>query len=370
MRLSHFVLLSGSISASLPGVLGWGAAGHEIVATIAQIHLHPSVYPALCDILNYTSPDPRAPPCRLAPIAAWADRLRYKMRWSSPLHYVGAVDDYPSQTCEFPGSGGWAGERRRNVLGAVRNVTDILEDYADGGGSVGYATANEAAKFLVHFMGDLHMPLHLTGRDRGGNDDKVRFGGRITNLHALWDGLLIAKAIRETPSNYSVPLASPQIEWVLRGAIYDSYVRRIMWEGVLDQWKDEIPSWVACPAPARAYGGGGLWQTVMRVFGRDVAGETDDEVLCPYHWAAPIHALNCEIVWPKALDEPPYKNTSRIGEYAPRGGPYLELDTPEYAGVIKERLIVEKLLAQAGIRLAAVLNWLFAETDGLNVVEI
>ena len=41
--------------------------------------------------------------------------------------------------------------------------------------------ANEALKFLVHFMGDLHMPLHLTGRDRGGNSVKVRFGGRITS---------------------------------------------------------------------------------------------------------------------------------------------------------------------------------------------
>ncbi|KAG5640059.1 hypothetical protein DXG03_001393 [Asterophora parasitica] len=415
MRLTKSVLLLGGITSRLPEVFGWGAAGHEIVATIAQIHMDPTVYPVLCDILNYTSSNPREPLCHLAPIASWADRFRYRMGWSGPLHYVGAVDDYPSQTCAFPGNGGWAGERRRNVLGAVRNFTDILEAYISEG-SVGRDTANEAAKFLVHFLGDLHMPLHLTGRDRGGNDDKVKFGGRTTStfasmylpeslgrriiidLHAVWDGLLIAKAIRETPYNYTMPLPSPQIEWALRGAIYDPYIRRIMWEGILDQWKDEVSSWITCPQPRfSSSSGGGFWQTVMRMFSRNVGGETDDEVLCPYHWAQPIHELNCDVVWPRELDQPPYKNVSlsKVARYGREdddchhddhddehdldiagGGPYLQLDTPEYAGAIKERLVVEKLLAQAGIRLAAVLNWLLAEivedgrTSGLRLVQL
>lgn len=112
--------------------------------------------------------------------------------------------------------------------------------------------------------------------------------------------------------------------------------------------------------------------------------ETDDDILCPHYWAEPIHKLNCEIVWPKELDEPPY-NHSRLeddSEYAgrpgtpPGGGPYLELDTPQYTGVISERWIVEKLLAQGGIRLAGVLNWLFADLEegelkrGLTVIDI
>lgn len=103
------------------------------------------------------------------------------------MHYVGALDDYPSETCAFPGSRGWAGRKGGNVLGAVRNVTDILEDWADVDRDTRIASeddsANEALKFLVHFLGDLHMPLHLTGRDRGGNSDKVRFSGRITSKY-------------------------------------------------------------------------------------------------------------------------------------------------------------------------------------------
>ncbi|KAJ7028539.1 hypothetical protein C8F04DRAFT_62519 [Mycena alexandri] len=77
----------------------------------------------------------------------------------------------------------------------------------------------------------MHMPLHLTGPDRGGNSIPVFFrifSGRRTNLHSLWDGLLIAKALRSVPPQYTRPLPYPQIEWSLRGAIYDPYIRMIM----------------------------------------------------------------------------------------------------------------------------------------------
>ena len=164
------------------------SSGHEIVATIAQIHLHPSVYPTMCHILNFTDPNPDRPQCHLAPIATWADNVRFRMRWSSPLHYVGSADDHPSQICAFPGKHGWAGNKGGNVLAAIRNTTGLLNDWTARSQSnarmdtfVNDDAANEALKFLVHFMGDLHMPLHLTGRDRGGNSVKVRFGGRITS---------------------------------------------------------------------------------------------------------------------------------------------------------------------------------------------
>jgi len=186
-----------------------------------------------------------------------------------------------------------------------------------------------------------------------------------------------------------------------------------MWEGVLGKWKEEIPSWLACPAatPSSTGESASMWQQVMSIWGKIARGgaeETDDELLCPYYWAKPIHTLNCEIVWPKALDEPPYSHPYRttspcdsssselltleeeltmvdeagnyIGGMNPTpGGPYLELDTPEYTGVISKQWLVEKLMAQAGVRLAGVLNWLFADFEdgegilgnrGLRVVDI
>ena len=49
-----------------------------------------------------------------------------------------------------------------------------------------------ALKFLVHLIGDLHQPLHVgNGKDRGGNDIKVKWFGEATNLHNVWDEKLI-----------------------------------------------------------------------------------------------------------------------------------------------------------------------------------
>ncbi|KAF8880044.1 phospholipase C/P1 nuclease domain-containing protein [Infundibulicybe gibba] len=335
-------LLALALTALPYAAWGWGKAGHEVVATIAQMHLHPTVMPTLCHILGLDAPG--APPCRLASIAAWADAVRFYKRWSGPLHYVGAVGDYPSETCLFPGTQGWEGQL--NVLTGIRNVTDILEG---GPGVVEDELAEEALKFLVHFLGDLHMPLHLTGRARGGNSIKVLWNGRHTNLHSVWDGLLLAKSLRTLPANYTLPLPIPQIEDMLTGTIYDPFIRRIMWEGVLGTWADDLDAWLACPASFSLPGEG---QHVMGALG--VGGDTDDDIVCPYAWSAPIHALNCDIVWPPAIDQPPY-NTSH--------GSLLQLDTPEYADEILKRRILEKLMAQGGIRLAGILNYLFAQED-------
>ena len=53
-------------------------------------------------------------------------------------------------------------------------------------------------------------------------------------------------------------------------------------------------------------------------------------------------------------------------------GKYLQLDTPEYAGVIHDQWIIERLLAQGGIRLAGVLNYLFAplEDGGFRAMTV
>ena len=157
-------------------------------------------------------------------------------------------------------------------------------------------------------------------------------------------------------------------------------------------WKDDVESWISFPtlAPTSSVC---IWQKVVGMFRNNVAEETDDDVVCPYAWAKPINELNCEFIFPKELDEPPYNHRHFLpeagmdgvnhianrahyteGVAAAVGGvsgePYLELNTPEYAGKITDELVVEKLLAQAGIRLAGVLNWLFADLEdegGLHV---
>ena len=147
--------------------------GHEIVATIAQIYLHPSVPPILCNILD------ESPDCHLAPIATWADKFKRRMSWSKTLHYVGAIDDFPPNKCAYPGPNGWEGKKQMNVLDGIKNVTGLLEDWVNKDASD--EAASEALKFLVHFLGDMHQPLHLTNRDRGGNDKGVLWDGKHTS---------------------------------------------------------------------------------------------------------------------------------------------------------------------------------------------
>ncbi|KAI0290981.1 S1/P1 nuclease-domain-containing protein [Russula brevipes] len=352
---------------SLPRVIAWGAAGHEIVATIAQSHLDPQVLTAVCSILASDDGVRADPPCYLSTVATWADKIRFRNRWSAPLHYIGATGDHPPDSCLFPGADGWEGTERANVLDAIHNVSSILTDFVQGSSSSSSATAagapqlaQEALKFLIHFVGDMHQPLHLTGRDRGGNSIKVDWDKRPTNLHSVWDNSLIAKAIRLTPANYTRPIRAPVLEDTLRGAIYDPYIRRIVWEGLgVDRhrglWTSEAGSWLACPAPAAHQSAPEEQQVLAGPRkpkpkprpGNGPPATSDSDVLCPHAWAAPIHKLNCDVVWTAELD-------------SPSDGELPQLDKPEYSGKIEDGWVVEKLLAQGGVRLAGILNAIFA----------
>ncbi|KAI0253356.1 S1/P1 nuclease-domain-containing protein [Lactifluus subvellereus] len=372
--MCHFLNLAAVAGlGSLHRALAWGAAGHEIVATIAQSHLDPQVLNTVCSILasdSATGVDQvRAdPPCYLSTVATWADKIRFHARWSAPLHYIGGVGDHPPDDCRFPGADGWEGNERGNVLDAIQNVSSILVDFARTSASSGASAAGapelvqEALKFLIHFAGDMHQPLHLSGRDRGGNSDKVTFDGRTTNLHSVWDNNLIAKALRMTPHNYTHPLPVPALEDSLRGAIYDSYIRRIVWEGVgvgkgTGRWETELDSWLSCGAGPKFVLAQEFSQEVL-TGGRPRKGHgppetSDTDTICPYAWAAPVHALNCDIVWPPEL-----ASVSAEALKGPRGD-YPELDTPKYTGRIEKEWVVEKLLAMAGVRLAGILHDIF-----------
>ncbi|KDQ09429.1 hypothetical protein BOTBODRAFT_137742 [Botryobasidium botryosum FD-172 SS1] len=362
MRVRNYIPELVALSVSIPHALAWGAAGHQMVGTIAQMFLTPTTKARICDIL------PENTKCHLAPLAPWADRVRNP--YTGPLHYVGGAQDWPPLNCQFPGPGGWENEER-NVLVGLLNATMGVHTLTGG-------EQDFALRYLIHYMGDLHMPLHLTGRDRGGNNDKVRFEGTITNLHSVWDGKLITKSIREM-TNYTRPLPSRFIESALVGSIYDPYVRFIVAEGIFGWWRDEWQSWATCPQNERRPSGSRLFwplslvssaqqqqqQQVMGLSDRvsGILGVPDDLPVCPYHWAKPIHqALNCPAratdggVWPKHLapTRPPQHPDD----------PYVELDTPEYVGAIQNAKVVEKVLAMAGVRLAAVLNTLLDPQGG------
>lgn len=164
--------------------LAWGPTGHEVVAYIAEDNLTPAARAAVAGILPAGED--------LADVANWADEIREERKSTAPWHFIDLPDRQKiSETDEnnfCPGSGCVVDQ----IEGDEKELTST---------SQGRAARFEALKFLVHFVGDIHQPLHCDDdSDRGGNEKVVRFktpgrrgrGSRI-KLHALWDHLIETK---------------------------------------------------------------------------------------------------------------------------------------------------------------------------------
>jgi len=151
--------------------LAWGKAGHRVVATLAMSLLTPEARSQVAHLLG--------PGVTLAEIATWADEVRSNRPNTAPWHYVNIPRDAtsydPARDCA-----------RGCVISAIEQSRRLLQDP-----SKDRTVREEALRWVVHFVADLHQPLHVVGEDRGGNDILVQFIGRQTNLHRLWDGDLI-----------------------------------------------------------------------------------------------------------------------------------------------------------------------------------
>src|SRR5258705_7009919 len=80
----------------------------------------------------------------------------------------------------------------------------------------------EALMFLVHFVGDMHQPLHCSdNKDKGGNDVKLDFFGRNANLHSVWDSALLGRMGSEDAlfTQYSKDLTAKRVRKLGRGSV-------------------------------------------------------------------------------------------------------------------------------------------------------
>ena len=152
--------------------LGWGATGHRAIGTIAESRLSPATRAAVAELLGTDS---------LARVGTWADEIRADPAWAKAetWHYVNIPDGATYESAKKNEAG--------DLLEAIGRFSRLLADPA--------APREErvvALKFLVHFLGDLHQPLHV-GRadDRGGNDIVVLLFNEPTNLHSVWDSGMI-----------------------------------------------------------------------------------------------------------------------------------------------------------------------------------
>jgi S1/P1 Nuclease len=167
----------------------WGQEGHSIVAEIAQRRLSPAALQKVNELLVGELPGlPGSSPIGLASIASWADDYRASHDESRNWHFVNVPygrDHYdPVTDCQLDAMYGDC------IMNAVERFTAVLRDCSQPA-----SERRSALKFVVHFIGDLHQPLHAATRvntdtaadDRGGNEIKVTFLGIPSNLHHLWD---------------------------------------------------------------------------------------------------------------------------------------------------------------------------------------
>lgn len=180
-----FALVASLSLALLPmPAQAWGLLGHRLVALLAWDDLTPDTRRQI-DALLQDEPDPT-----LAGIAGWADDLRKNDavlgRQTANWHFVNIGE----HDCAY--------QRRRDcpggdcVVEAIRTQTAILADARRP-----RAERLQALKFVVHFVGDAHQPLHAGyGRDKGGNDAQINWNGRGTNMHTLWDSRMLVSTGR------------------------------------------------------------------------------------------------------------------------------------------------------------------------------
>jgi hypothetical protein len=155
----------------------WGPVAHRIVAQLAE---HQLTAPARTDMKRLLAVTHDQD---LADVATWADDLRdlrgERTLWRStaPSHFV----NFGSSSCRYDPAHDCAGGRC--IVAAIDRDARVLGDRSRSD-----AERAQALRFLVHFVADVHQPLHAGYRkDKGGNAYQIRIKGRGTNLHALWD---------------------------------------------------------------------------------------------------------------------------------------------------------------------------------------
>ncbi len=150
----------------------WGKTGHRVVGEIAQMHLSRKAKKMICSILEGKS---------LASVANFADDIKSDTLYNKyyPWHYV----NYPAEMKY----GDVAPSPEGDIVVAIQTCIEKVKNPLTSPTEKTFFL-----KMLVHFIGDLHQPLHAGWEEnRGGNDIQIQWFGKGSNLHRLWDTNLI-----------------------------------------------------------------------------------------------------------------------------------------------------------------------------------
>ncbi|KAH6582503.1 hypothetical protein BASA61_008533 [Batrachochytrium salamandrivorans] len=200
-----FATATVAILAAAPAALAWGGKAHATVGAVAASFLDESGAKLVADLLRGSS---------LETVATWADTVKRTSKYSYTrvLHYADS-DDNPPSSCSYDDNHGCADGKC--IVGAIGNFTHV----ASCASSALADDKDDALKFLAHFLGDITQPLHICSRGRGGNDQKVRFGGRKSvAFHSIWDTQMPDKRIKEDHGNSVDTYVSFLVQQIRSGA--------------------------------------------------------------------------------------------------------------------------------------------------------
>ena len=269
--------------------LKWGPVGHAITASVAQRQLSTKAASCMASLVS-----------DLGEGATWPDVIKKTKayHWSARLHYFASPK---KSACRYDASDCPHG--KDCVVGAIHNYTNILQDKPL---ERSHHLKAEALKFLTHYLGDIHQPLHIGyKKDHGGNKIKGTFFGMDSDLHSVWDDAVINKRLKDDFSE-----ADGRFGSVGGQAAYITFLSeklKAMPKTLKNVWN--------CPA------------------------KSHNAVLCPEHWADESARLACDSA---------YK--TRTGGEVVSGFAYTE---PDYAFILP---IIETQLIKGAHRLSLLLE--------------
>lgn len=151
---------------------GFGFTGHRVVGQIAENHLNDSSKIEIKQLLGHT---------RLAEIATWADEIRVDPRWkkANPWHYINVNRNETIAEA--------AQRQEQHIIAAIERFQTVLKNNEESS-----EKRLEALKFLVHLVGDIHLPVHTgLAEDKGATLFQVNWLGQGRTLHWIWDSGII-----------------------------------------------------------------------------------------------------------------------------------------------------------------------------------
>jgi hypothetical protein len=191
----------------------WGDQGHQLVARIAARSVSSTVKRHFVAFLRKASPDdlnlraligktgdPQPSlanfEAALAQMAIWPDHMPGGKGITAPWHFVDiALFEGPSHIAERCGAGGCVSEKIPILAANIKANKNLVVLLASG--QTLTFPPPQQARFLLHFLGDIHQPLHAsTNADAGGNCIDVNGFSPSSQLHSVWDTALVDAAIK------------------------------------------------------------------------------------------------------------------------------------------------------------------------------